>query len=89
MRNTNIIYPVINDHLRFNINVGNKFFPGRTYIIGGVAFGKLNMETLERNEFWEIYDKHNTNVKPEMISKKQFNRLFDEGKIIETNIKTL
>lgn len=90
MRNRNEpIRPVWGDHIRFKINVGNVFFPRRTYKITGVAYAKPKGEKNERKEYWEITDIHNAHIKPKPMSKEQFNRLFDEEKIIETVLKTI
>ena len=81
------LYPKMGTHIRFEVNAGT-FIQGRTYIIGGFGYSKKNEEG-HRREFWELFDKFNTQEKPKIVWKSELNRLFDEGKIIETLNKTL
>lgn len=88
MREKTIVYPVWGDYIRFLVNVGNVLLPGRTYKIIGTAFGKPQKDGI-RGESWEIKDVHNHQEKTVFIPKRQFNRLFKENKIVETQIKTI
>lgn len=76
-------------HIKFNVNANggrNNFSPGILYIISGWGYGKSDKKGIRR-EFWTVSDKFNTQIKDMHIWKSELKRLFDDGKIIETQVK--